>query len=561
MRLVVLDGGSGAARFAYTFPFGTEVASWGTKRQTPRIAPPVIGPDGTVFAPVAAQNYNTITGSYGNQLSLVRLQPDGSVTVSAFKTITTDSAVQVSPSAIIPDGEGGAFISWYVYDPWSGYQAHLTHATAGGAVDRVIGGDVEQMVLGENGVIFVSDRATVTACRADTLATLWSYPRSSTGHLDLVVATADGGVIVSDGALGLIALAANGTPGSPYSETVGNLSYDPQVSWVDNDWVGIVDASTSPLASRRQPLSADQAIGARAGYGRRRRPSSSLAPVGATTGTPAFAMFTWLAAYPALAVWIYPEGNAEGQNIATAVTTMKLVWCGTGYGTDGTEGVCGGGGLGIVFGYADDPSPTHPLVDFSATHRDWVDLVQNTAQRAYADAFPYRSVYTIPRGSTKVADHTVAVTGRFRSDQAPGETPLGQHAVSFIYYPHVLYNAELALDPGGGSARFVPVSHVDYRRLLAALGRGIGNTAAHETGHQLSLPGMDCGNREAPDKIPCEGGSNRVYNFFSGPGKSPDPTDPIWSGGAQFFYLPDVALGWTPSAACFFVRLGGGKCP
>ena len=50
MRLVALDGETGLPRLAYTFPFGTEVRSSGTRRLTPWIAPPVIGPDGTVFA-------------------------------------------------------------------------------------------------------------------------------------------------------------------------------------------------------------------------------------------------------------------------------------------------------------------------------------------------------------------------------------------------------------------------------------------------------------------------------------------------------------------------------
>jgi hypothetical protein len=298
MRLVVLDGDTGLARFAYTFPFGTEVRTSGTRRLTPWIAPPVIGPDGTVFAPVAAQNYNTITGSYGNQLSLVRLQPDGSVTVSAFKTITTDSAVQVSPSAIIPDGEGGAFVSWYVYGPWWGYEPHLTHVTATGATDRVIAGDIEQMVLGENGVIFVSDRATVTACRTDTLATLWSYPRS-TGDLYLVVATADGGVIVNDGGA-TVPLDSTGARGSTYADGT---------PWAGSDWIDVIPSGASGAAASWQPLSTSHRRSTRR---RDLLPRSSAGPMNAGT-TFAYAVFTSFVANAASTVWAWPGGDGDSQ--------------------------------------------------------------------------------------------------------------------------------------------------------------------------------------------------------------------------------------------------------
>jgi hypothetical protein len=55
---------------------------------------------------------------------------------------------------------------------------------------------------------------------------------------------------------------------------------------------------------------------------------------------------------------------------------------------------------------------------------------------------------------------------------------------------------------------------------MAALGTGIGNTAAHELGHQFqggkpTLPYMDCGHGGTR---PCENGNNYIYNFFSGSG-------------------------------------------
>jgi hypothetical protein len=298
MRLVVLDGGSGLARFAYTFPFGSEIDSWGTRLRTPWIAPPVIGLDGTVFAPVATKNYNNITNSYSHQLSLVRLRPDGSITVSPFKNVFTDYTTQIRPSAIIPDGNGGAFVSWFVYAYW-GNEEHLTHVTATGATDRLLGAnEIEEMVLGENGVIFVSDRVTVTACRADTLATLWSYPRS-TGYVDLVVATADGGVIVND-AGATVPLDSTGARGSTYAGGT---------PWAGSDWIDVIPSGASGAATAWQPLSTSH----RRSTGRRDLLSrSSAGPMNAGT-TFAYAVFTSLVANSASTVWAWPGGDSDSQ--------------------------------------------------------------------------------------------------------------------------------------------------------------------------------------------------------------------------------------------------------
>lgn len=93
---------------------------------------------------------------------------------------------------------------------------------------------------------------------------------------------------------------------------------------------------------------------------------------------------------------------------------------------------------------------------------------------------------------------------------------------------------------------------------MQAIGTGIGNSAAHELGHQYSdpaLPYMDCGydTQRQGDPIACENNNNFVYNFFSGSGFPQDPNNSN-STGAQFKYTGVPSITWGPSTACALKR-------
>ena len=85
-------------------------------------------------------------------------------------------------------------------------------------------------------------------------------------------------------------------------------------------------------------------------------------------------------------------------------------------------------------------------------------------------------------------------------------------------------------------------SQSQFQQLMGAIGFGIGTGAAHETGHQLFLPNMDCG--KAP------------------PGATPAcPEDRIYQNGAgdsshEWFYgnLPGARIHWSQSAVCVLQR-------
>jgi hypothetical protein len=71
----------------------------------------------------------------------------------------------------------------------------------------------------------------------------------------------------------------------------------------------------------------------------------------------------------------------------------------------------------------------------------------------------------------------------------------------------------------------------DFLQIMGATGTGIGNTAAHEIGHQFSLPNMDCGTTDQP----CvgTGPQSNFYDYYSASGYPPSQA----SSGAQSIYL------------------------
>jgi hypothetical protein len=79
---------------------------------------------------------------------------------------------------------------------------------------------------------------------------------------------------------------------------------------------------------------------------------------------------------------------------------------------------------------------------------------------------------------------------------------------SVVYYTAVMFSAQGAAlnlsSPTMGQ-------NADFQQLLTAIGDGIGNTAAHELGHQLRLPDMDC---DGPGHTSCPGPPPSAPWFF-----------------------------------------------
>jgi hypothetical protein len=165
----------------------------------------------------------------------------------------------------------------------------------------------------------------------------------------------------------------------------------------------------------------------------------------------------------------------------------------------------------------------------------------------------------------------------------------GKSPTSVVYYFALMEGAQEALgqpsDPNTGSGwinfspSYPPQDPIAFQNMLHALGKGIGNAAAHEMGHHLEdigapsnniFPNMDCGagndqGNTAPP-VPCENGDNFVYAFYKSSGL---PQYGGTSSGGMFFYgvpggtnsIPlQPAIHWGPSDDCWIRKYTGLSC-
>ena len=282
-------------------------------------------------------------------------------------------------------------------------------------------------------------------------------------------------------------------------------------------------------------------------------------------------------------------GNLTGSSTSVIHHEIGLAWCGNGYSETGlcTQSPYDINGTSVSFSYIANPgaSNINTAQDFSAAHPDWVGTIQANAMKALKTAFANFPVIveTVSSHRTGLSgqepdqDHIVYVVGDWPNQGQTGENiNLG---ASFVYYWPIMESAQTAAGYAKGQGPdcgenwcdltpiYPPQTQADtaaFQKLVSVLGTGIGNTAAHEIGHQfiqsndqVLLPYMDCGlGNNIPNPFACENNDNFVYNFFSGSGFPQNPSDPS-STGAQFKYvqIPGVPLiHWGPSEVCALKR-------
>jgi len=286
-----------------------------------------------------------------------------------------------------------------------------------------------------------------------------------------------------------------------------------------------------------------------------------------------------------------PGGNLTGNGVSIVHHTFGLVFCGS----EG-DGTCRPDSryttVPVSFSYLpvsslndqtySAPPPTGPA-DFSGAHADWVQTIRTKANDAYRAAFALLPAIVSqgwkanPISATQGFEHTVYVSGLwhtggdFQMKGEPGGNTQGLLncnnngiyygicATSNIWYLAVMGYAQQALQflPPGGNAYLSPTYPpsdpgvaAQFLRVMAAIGTGIGNLAAHETGHQLALPEMDCSNGLnsacSEDYIYQNGNSSGVAN--------------------DWFYgtVPGEKIHWTFDAQCKIYKFLGMKntgCP
>jgi hypothetical protein len=109
-------------------------------------------------------------------------------------------------------------VSWNVLPNWA-TQEHVTDVTSSGSTDISLGswGGIDEMVLGDNGLAYANDGATITAFNLNAMTTLWTYeaPAGSVG-MNIIASTAGGGLLAKttdqNGVDTVVRLDPNGNP-------------------------------------------------------------------------------------------------------------------------------------------------------------------------------------------------------------------------------------------------------------------------------------------------------------------------------------------------------------
>lgn len=233
-RLVALDGAAGTPTTLYAVPSSTltELAVCGGVTSTilhpftsSLISNPTIGPDGTVFA--STKVVKETRGSCGNgdptldpgiAISLVTVQ-GGSATTAPLQTISAVDSSNVAPSAalfdIIPDGQGGAFAAWgFEFFRSQQSEMHISHGSTDIKVPLEY--DDVTMVLGDQNTLFAASSVKVAAMSlSGSPKWTWTVPRTALNGLQLIGATAGGGLVVktNDGTTdSILRFDGSGTP-------------------------------------------------------------------------------------------------------------------------------------------------------------------------------------------------------------------------------------------------------------------------------------------------------------------------------------------------------------
>jgi hypothetical protein len=263
----------------------------------------------------------------------------------------------------------------------------------------------------------------------------------------------------------------------------------------------------------------------------------------ATTGDPVlnqvapyFDLATIASSYAAIA-----GGSLMHNGFYIKNHTFGLVFCGP----EG-DGPCPSNVTPMTFSYIPQITSNNYLtaVDFSQTHPEYVATIRNAALNAYINAFSKlpaivsQKVGLMWNGGKlfsswpgqSIFEHTVFIAGNW---PLPSQVPCPQNGQTFdwnwseVYFPAEVCNAQTTL---GSSPVMQVTDTLDMQNLVAAIGTGIGNSAVHELGWQLTYPahnpypiqGMGCGGPSGllGIVVPCQDGNGSDYEYYMADGST-----------------------------------------
>ena len=226
-------------------------------------------------------------------------------------------------------------------------------------------------------------------------------------------------------------------------------------------------------------------------------------------------------------------GSPTGGGTAVAVHSIGLFWCGATF-----SGTCAGladghGNPEADLGFTYSPIellisnnwqvPDADWQDFTS-NGSWDDVIMYAAIRAVCAAFEPVPVVPPTRPSPlgylnkSMPDLVVNIVGNRIVPPAPDSNVVGEAGLtgsrslcyyygylcnwnSVAYYTMAMLGAQFASSSLNSPSYppTTPAQQSAFQQLLTAIGTGVGNTAAHEIGHQLRLPDMDSNQSGRPD--------------------------------------------------------------
>lgn len=235
--LIAIDGNTGNPSTLYTVPSSTRIESsscdgstFTIPQNTSQLSNPAVAPDGAVLAETNVHHDTDLfncSGSAGSvpgvTLSVLRVAPDGTNSLTPFHTVTANDGSDKFPSIseVIPDDSGGQFAAW---SSVSKSETHVVHIFGGGLTDfqMPFGGNGVKMMLGDQSMLFATDGGSLAASTQNGTP-VWSW-NTGQDHVELAAAVAGGGLIGQyDTAQGSVAI---------QFDVAGNSSNDASVAAV-----------------------------------------------------------------------------------------------------------------------------------------------------------------------------------------------------------------------------------------------------------------------------------------------------------------------------------------
>jgi hypothetical protein len=404
-------------------------------------------------------------GSSTSSLSLMRVSPDGGV---GFSSLASSSVSGLTAGEVIPDGNGGVLVSYFDDNP----------------------------PVGSSSGLIILDTTTGAA------STLSSFSQADYGaNLEMVLGD-NGTAFVTDGNNVVAFNVDSLQPGWTYSSQGGFLSLVAATSGsgvaINDSQQGAIQLDSSGNASAPvSSLQGDQYFGNALWVG--------------VPGDPVLAAFQGTFVDWIESAWAFVFGTKTGGHTQPR-PDFELNWCQNGLCAsmkDPKDGTTPDQDVTFSVQASDPPHNTTNL------NSSQINIIQLNAANAFKLAF---APYKINVGIGHQGTNTVYVVGERYQGICGGTPPLAV-SYSVVYYPA---NASWAQDAVNDTAG-TPTD-----ALVAAIGEGVGNNAAHEIAHQLvnarSKPGniinqmdLDDASTDTYNGMACDYTAPWVYTGIGGP--------------------------------------------